>query len=206
MQDIDPRRYGKVYLITTPRLPGHHHAPASFWYLYSQTGALETIIGQVKNTFDERRMYVLHGCTTPSGWFRSDVFAKDLHVSPFSSRGGSYRVVTRDPAFVDTLRGDGESGSGIDVRVTLYSSEKRAKVYARAWSEESRIVDPETLSVLGFCRLFVVWFVLGRLACTLFLAVRYFLQAWLICGYSDAHHVRGCQVVEVAQTAYLVSS
>lgn len=102
-------------------------------------------------------------------WFQSEMFPKDFHVSPFSSRKGSYTVSTRNPhqsepsVCVDRID---KVQDCIDIRVTLYSSKGHAKLYARAWCDIAHWFDPEEMSTWGLLKIMTLWLSLGRLTCT----------------------------------------
>lgn len=102
------------------------------------------VIAEVNNTFDERRMYLFRAPERP-GPFRQTL-DKDFHVSPFSSRKGSYLLSSSDPA----------GGENISVAVTLRSSKGHPKLVARWWSDEPAI-DPASLSVAEVLHLLIFW-------------------------------------------------
>ena len=91
------------------------------------------MILEVNNTFDERRMYFLKDSFAPTdsddSWTLVEnprsrfgqTWPKDFHVSPFSSRKGSYALSTQDP-FFSLLNGAGQ----VDNTITLNSSKAHA--------------------------------------------------------------------------------
>ncbi|RDA88477.1 hypothetical protein CP532_6647 [Ophiocordyceps camponoti-leonardi (nom. inval.)] len=103
--------------------------PASFWYLYTRDEELVYIIAEVNNTFDERRLYLFPAARENTD-DASSTLEKDFHVSPFSSRKGSYALSVTDPVV----------SNEIALRVTLRSSKGRAKLVARWWSIVVKIV------------------------------------------------------------------
>jgi hypothetical protein len=69
---------------------------------------------------------------------------KDFHVSPFSSRKGSYRLSTANPAHENQ----------ISITVTLRSSNDHGKLVA-CWRSIGPALDPSTTSVA-----YGLWFVI----------------------------------------------
>ena len=59
-QGVDDSAWDHAYLITAPRFLGYAFNPVSFWYIYTAQDVLTMMILEVNNTFDERRMYLLH--------------------------------------------------------------------------------------------------------------------------------------------------
>lgn len=114
------------------------------WYLYTADFQLRFVIIEVNNTFGERRMY-LFPAPKGTGNF-SQTLPKDFHVSPFSSRNGSYVLATTDPA----------KSEEISVTVTLKSSKGHPKLVARLWSTAPAI-DPTIDSVMSSLCLLVFW-------------------------------------------------
>jgi DUF1365 family protein len=58
-QSLAPERFLYAYLVTAPRLLGFSFNPVSFWYLHDSNRSLAAMILEVKNTFYERRMYIM---------------------------------------------------------------------------------------------------------------------------------------------------
>jgi DUF1365 family protein len=137
--------YPYVYLVTAPRVLGYKFSPASFWFLYTADGGLGTMIAEVNNRFDERRMYVrFQGSGTadvkanlPMTVPKTDGFQsfwpKDFHVSPFSSRKGFYHLSARSPLVRMPARDSNDipAHPRLDIRPVLYSSKGHKKIVAR---------------------------------------------------------------------------
>ncbi|KAI5917758.1 DUF1365-domain-containing protein [Camillea tinctor] len=141
---LDSSQYPYVYLVTSATFFGYSFNPASFWYLYSENRQLMHVIAEVNNTFGERRMYIFSN-TEEGGKQFKQIRDKDFHVSPFSSRKGSYVLSTADPA----------SGN-IAITTTLRSSKCHPKLIARWWSIAPAI-DPTALSTLDCLSLLIMW-------------------------------------------------
>jgi len=58
-QGVRLEQYSHALLVTALRFLGFSFNPVSFWYLYNEANLLEAMVGEVNNTFDERRMYFM---------------------------------------------------------------------------------------------------------------------------------------------------
>jgi DUF1365 family protein len=136
------------------------------------------MVAEVNNTFEERRMYFLpctpekeHTQTTKSiegnhpyiGVLKHK-FPKDMHVSPFSSRKGTYSVVAHDILRSVDLPTTAVSGSFVDIKVTLCSSKGRPKLTARLWSVGLPI-NPAEESYMKFVVFILCWGWVGLVTC-----------------------------------------
>ena len=74
---------GKIFLLTHLRYLGYNFNPVSFFYCYDSTGKLQTIVGEVNNTFGETRNYWLSASEPDTDAAFHCRFAKEFHVSPF---------------------------------------------------------------------------------------------------------------------------
>jgi Protein of unknown function (DUF1365) len=130
--------------LTSPRFLNYAFKPASFWLLYTEDRTLTHIVAEVNNTFGERRMYLFKA--PPNGSAFKNTMRKDFHVSPFSSRKGSYVLSSSDPMIQDH----------ISLTVTLRSSKEHTKLIANWWSIGPAI-DPATVSLLDSLWLIMSW-------------------------------------------------
>ena len=165
-QGVQPARYPHAYLLTAPRIFGYHFNPVSFWYLYDAGQRLAAVILEVNNTFGERRMYLLTEPTPgeqqqlecpPPEQRRRHIFKqswpKDFHVSPFSSRKGSYTLTTTDP-----LPGTAPPR----IAITLHSSKSHPKLFA-SLSPAGSAIDPAALTPAQKLRFLASWWCVGFL-------------------------------------------
>lgn len=130
---------------------------------------MTAMIAEVNNTFDERRMYLLDGTLSDStvNADRGKIsrkfqhsWQKDFHVSPFSSRKGSYKLST-----ADLFNSDGLQGTGvIDVKAVLISSKGRPKLVARLRSTAVPL-DPEKVSIFRALDFLISWSLVGWMTC-----------------------------------------
>lgn len=118
------------------------------------------MILEVNNTFDERRMYFLQQEKTPKredGYKKfKQTWAKDFHVSPFSSRKGAYALAAENP-FPDIISEN--CIARVHATITLRSSKGFIKLVARV-NSEGAAVDPTSLDTwqkIGF--LFRWWWI-----------------------------------------------
>lgn len=147
------------------------------------------MILEVNNTFDERRMYFLtpadedamaevEGSPTSSHTAASgkiprtvmkQVWPKELHVSPFNSRKGSYSLVAYDP-----LRPSEPGSRLINNTITLKSSKGHGKIVARLFSDGPPI-DPASLSWWQKLKFLASWWWVGFVTFP-----RIVSQAWVL--------------------------
>lgn len=87
---------GEIWLLTIPRVFGYAFNPVSFWFCHDRAGALRALYADVRNTFGERRGYVL---SAPEHAPIVDdtvlTCRKTLHVSPFCDVEGDYAFRVR---------------------------------------------------------------------------------------------------------------
>ena len=96
---------GQIFLLTHLRYLGYGFNPVSFFYCYSASGHLETILAEVNNTFGESQNYWLG--LSESGQHECH---KLMHVSPFMPMNLDYRFTMPAPgkrllAQMNTLSG-----------------------------------------------------------------------------------------------------
>ena len=192
-QTIIPDDYPIAYLVTSPRLLSYKFSPASFWFLYSKDRKLTAMIAEVNNTFDERRMYFLQekdsgnschrihdmapGAANEAedfekGYFRH-AWPKDFHVSPFSSRKGSYVLKARDPTALIIQQPAGCKTLNeeiIDISASLLSSKGRVKLVTRL-SSIGAPLDPIHMSPTEFLVFFSSWWWIGLMTCESLLTI-----------------------------------
>lgn len=89
---------GRIRLLCFPRVLGYAFNPLSTWYCEHADGSLRAVIYEVRNTFGERHVYVLHanGRALRDGeWHVAD---KAMHVSPFLPMRMQYRFRVNAPS------------------------------------------------------------------------------------------------------------
>lgn len=78
-----------ITLLCYPRLLGFVFNPLSVYFCYRQDGHLGVIVYEVSNTFGERKSYVIP-VAQDNGSVIAQSCAKEMYVSPFTSRSGRY--------------------------------------------------------------------------------------------------------------------
>ncbi|KAK5987271.1 hypothetical protein PT974_11395 [Cladobotryum mycophilum] len=160
-QGANPTDYPYAFLVTAPKFLWYQFNPVSFWYLYSADKTLSAILLEVNNTFDERRAYLVlrdsetAGPTTETLDRMKGRWKKDFHLSPFSSRDGSYTMRSSDP-----LGRNMEGFQGIDVTINYLSSKGTPKVIGRLVSEGQHI-EASDMSLFQKLRFVSAWFWVG---------------------------------------------
>jgi uncharacterized protein len=86
----------RITLLCYPRLLGFVFNPLSVYFCYRQDGHLGAIVYEVSNTFHERKSYVIPVPLDDGGMIAQNC-AKEMYVSPFTSRSGSYRFRVLPP-------------------------------------------------------------------------------------------------------------
>lgn len=142
----------RIELATMPRVLGYVFNPVNFYFCYSKSETLQTLIVEVQNTFGETHIYVLNGSEG-----RQFKFPKKFYVSPFFDVNGEYRLTLGDCG-----------ANALNVSVELYKDERR--VFVASLSEKSRALS--RLSLLG---------IIASMPGSILLAmVRIHLQAFII--------------------------
>jgi DUF1365 family protein len=173
---VDDADWSYAYLVTAPRFFGYAYNPFSFWYIYDSDHQLAKMVVEINNLFGERRMYLLDGSNVVPGTPPStdteasgpdlpagaksrftDIWMKDFHVSPFSSRKGSYVLKALNPFPYVTY-----DSPAIDSTITLISTRDHAKLVARL-NSTGPALDPESLGVLDTTRMVWSWWWVGLL-------------------------------------------
>ena len=82
---------GSIRILCLPRMFGYAFNPISVWFCHQLNGELAAVIYEVRNTFGERRSYLIPADSTASEdrVFRHSC-AKAFHVSPFLPVEGNY--------------------------------------------------------------------------------------------------------------------
>jgi DUF1365 family protein len=80
----------RILTLTTPRTLGYVFNPLSVYWCYRGDGTMAARVAEVHNTHGQRHTYLL----PPDGTAR---LSKELGVSPFHPKHGSYRMRISDP-------------------------------------------------------------------------------------------------------------
>jgi cyclopropane-fatty-acyl-phospholipid synthase len=117
---ISPREVSRVVVVTSPRYFNYVFNPVSFYYCFDAAEELVCAVAEVNNTFGEKHVYVLPVETRRSRFPARFKSAKQFHVSPFNTPGGTYHFYLAD------IRHE------LDVRIALHR-EGREIMNARLW-------------------------------------------------------------------------
>jgi DUF1365 family protein len=90
---------GPIYLLTHLRYFGYCFNPISFYYCYDRSGALDTVLAEVNNTFGEHHNYWLTaGNRQPGARLFRYRCEKAMHVSPFMDMPLDYEFTLSAPS------------------------------------------------------------------------------------------------------------
>ena len=117
---IGSRTVARVVVVTSPRYFNYVFNPVSFYYCFDAAEDLVCAVAEVNNTFGEKHVYVLPVDTRTSRFPARFQSAKQFHVSPFNTRGGTYHFYLAD------IRHE------LDVRIALHR-QGREIMRARLW-------------------------------------------------------------------------
>ena len=76
--------FGRVMLLTLPRMVGYIFNPVSTYYCFDQAGKPVCAIAEVGNTFREMKLFLLRREELVAGTTFSKIVPKNFYVSPFS--------------------------------------------------------------------------------------------------------------------------
>ncbi|MCB0345701.1 MAG: DUF1365 family protein, partial [Bdellovibrionales bacterium] len=101
-----------VYLLTSPKILGFAFNPVSFFFCFSSCKRLVAVIAEVRNTFDEKILYLLQDQSGPALYcLKTGELSKRFYVSPFNKVDGEYdfdiRVTERDAKVVISYNREG---------------------------------------------------------------------------------------------------
>jgi DUF1365 family protein len=94
---IEPGPFGRVMLLTLPRILGYVFNPISIYYCFDSEGAPICSVAEVGNTFREMKLFLLGRETLGAGQTFSQVVPKHFYVSPFSGLELSFDFRLRVP-------------------------------------------------------------------------------------------------------------
>lgn len=89
---------GPVRLLCFPRLLGYVFNPLTIWFCYHRSGRLVAILYEVRNTFGEKRCYLIpvDAAHRPGAAIRQSC-DKNFYVSPFIGMSATYHFRLREP-------------------------------------------------------------------------------------------------------------
>jgi len=126
---IDLGPFGRVMLLTLPRVAGYVFNPISVYYCFSAEGSPICSVAEVGNTFRETKLFLLRREELATGTTFSKIVPKHFYVSPFSSLDLSFDFRLRIPDDKLDLKVDDRDGSEKTLITTLIG--KRAELTNR---------------------------------------------------------------------------
>lgn len=81
---IELHPFGRVMLLTLPRMAGYVFNPISIYFCFDDTHKPVCTVAEVGNTFQEKKLYLLRQKELEAGQTFSKVVPKYFYVSPFS--------------------------------------------------------------------------------------------------------------------------
>jgi hypothetical protein len=94
---IDPGPFGRVMLLTLPRVLGYVFNPISIYYCFDEAGAPVGSVAEVGNTFREMKLFLLRREELEAGTTFKKLVPKHFYVSPFSPLDLSFDFHLRIP-------------------------------------------------------------------------------------------------------------
>lgn len=86
---------GSIRVLLYPRVLGYTFNPLTMWFCHHIDGSLRAVLYEIRNTFGHSHSHLVP--VSGSAPYRHS-FGKELHVSPFFDRDGSYAFTLRPPA------------------------------------------------------------------------------------------------------------
>jgi hypothetical protein len=81
---IDLGPFGRVMLLTLPRVLGYVFNPIAIYYCFDEAGEPVCAVAEVGNTFLEKKLFLLHREELEAGATFKKIVPKHFYVSPFS--------------------------------------------------------------------------------------------------------------------------
>lgn len=89
--------FGRVMLLTLPRVLGYVFNPISIYYCFDEAGEPVCSVAEVGNTFREMKLFLLRREELNAGTTFANIFPKHFYVSPFSSLDLSFDFKLKIP-------------------------------------------------------------------------------------------------------------
>jgi len=94
---IDLGPFGRVMLLTLPRVFGYVFNPISIYYCFDEAGAPVCSVAEVGNTFREMKLFLLRREELAAGATFKNIVPKHFYVSPFSELDLSFDFKLKIP-------------------------------------------------------------------------------------------------------------
>jgi len=86
---------GGIQILIIPRILGYQFNPLTVWFIDHEGGGLRWVLYEIHNTFGDAHSHLVE---VGDDRVHDHGFAKEMHVSPFFSVEGDYRVRIGSPA------------------------------------------------------------------------------------------------------------
>jgi DUF1365 family protein len=123
---IDLGPFGRVMLLTLPRIFGYVFNPVSIYYCFDAEDSPICSVAEVGNTFREKKLFLLRREELAAGTTFSKIVPKHFYVSPFSSLNLSFDFKLTIPGDNLDIKIDDRDGADKVLISTLTG--KRAKL------------------------------------------------------------------------------
>ena len=108
---IDLGPFGRVMLLTLPRVFGYVFNPVSIYYCFDEAGKPVCSVAEVGNTFREMKLFLLRREELAAGTTFAKIVPKHFYVSPFSSLDLSFDFKLKIPGDKLDIKIDDRDGA-----------------------------------------------------------------------------------------------
>lgn len=108
---IDLGPFGRVTLLTLPRVAGYIFNPVSIYYCFNAEGSPICSVAEVGNTFREMKLFLLRREELNAGTTFAKIVPKHFYVSPFSSLNLSFDFKLKIPGDKLDIKIDDRDGA-----------------------------------------------------------------------------------------------
>jgi DUF1365 family protein len=109
--DIELGPFGRVMLLTLPRVAGYVFNPVSIYYCFDANGKPVCSVAEVGNTFREMKLFLLRQNELEAGATFHKLVPKQFYVSPFSSLDLSFDFKLKVPGDQLDIKIDDRDGA-----------------------------------------------------------------------------------------------
>ena len=119
INEIDLGLFGRVMLLTLPRVFGYVFNPISIFYCFDENGKPICAVAEVGNTFREIKLYLLRQEELVAGATFAKIIPKHFYVSPFSPLNLSFDFKLKIPGDKLDIKIDDRDDDGKILVTTL---------------------------------------------------------------------------------------
>jgi DUF1365 family protein len=166
--EINLGPFGRVMLLTLPRVAGYIFNPVSIYYCFNAEGSPVCSVAEVGNTFREMKLFLLRREELTAGTTFAKIVPKHFYVSPFSSLDLSFDFKLKIP------------GEKLDIKIDDRDLSRRSE--AKADGADKVLISTLTGQRAALTNKNLAWFTLKYPLVTLkviFLIHWHALRLWL---------------------------